>query len=349
KRTKVAPLKRRILQELIPKILPVALSDDSGSSLAACVAQLWGTRTPYLRCRRFRTASFNSYPPLTTIPALYPPFRPSDHPSDQEWEGEDEGEEIGSDREDEEDGREGSGSEIGDEEDWLVPHGYLSDGEGAVSEKDGFESDEDGDVKDKRTKVAPLKRRILQELIPKILPVALSDDSGSSLAACVAQLWGRPTIDPFEGPLAKSAVPDSDAILGPKKTNKRARPMFPEDHVPALVQAMLEQLQTTYSDVSKAQLENKKASWHIREAYTNLPATSISIATPNNPTKKQRTSLAGFFVRPAASLTVVPDSGIVDDPVLDVAENAKQKRSAADVSLATDSTPSMKQMTAAAE
>ncbi|KAF9929302.1 Chromatin assembly factor 1, subunit A [Mortierella alpina] len=95
--------------------------------------------------------------------------------SEAEWEEDEEGEECKSD-EDDEDADE-MGSELEEEDDWLVPEGYLSDDEGLDA---GEEGGSKSDVKKSKELRRPTLAHITPVIVGPIFEMTLGEDSSHS-------------------------------------------------------------------------------------------------------------------------------------------------------------------------
>ncbi|KAF9584184.1 Chromatin assembly factor 1, subunit A [Lunasporangiospora selenospora] len=106
-----------------------------------------------------------------------------DFDSEAEWEGDEEGEELKSD--DDEDDADEIGSDQEEEDDWLVPEGYLSEDEGLdAGEEGGSKSESNAQKKSK-----DVRRPTLANLVPVIV--------GPVFEVTLAEPSSHPSLEPY--------------------------------------------------------------------------------------------------------------------------------------------------------
>ncbi|RUS25034.1 hypothetical protein BC938DRAFT_472722 [Jimgerdemannia flammicorona] len=186
--------------------------------------------------------------------------------SEEEWEEEGEGEDLKSDDEEEKEDREdASDLDEDDENDWVVPEGYLSEGEGLESEtgsQKGFEIDRE---RDEKVKQVPKRRGpIKQVVIGPIFEDTLADST--ELDQCrIEVLFDLDfPIDPFKPivfPVTEETVADVDAE---KKMAGRGKAVFPDEHLAELVDIVHEKAMGMVKLVEEA-----------KAILTAVPKTSI--------------------------------------------------------------------------
>ncbi|KAK9728190.1 hypothetical protein K7432_001245 [Basidiobolus ranarum] len=212
-----------------------------------------------------------------------------DYDSEAEWEEDEEGEECKSDDDDSED--DPMDVEEDQEDGWLVPTGYLSEDE---MDEDSISGSKD--VKDKNERVI----KSIVPLTPVILgPVFESKESNDTAFFPGFRIQGMYGVQFSVNPFEKIHYPLYDDNDGgndeePDTPHKVTKKLFPEERVEELlkivsgstksVSKLVEELKSSFTDVSKIQLEVKlkeiaskercivtsKQIWRIKEDIAKL-------------------------------------------------------------------------------
>lgn len=194
-----------------------------------------------------------------------------DFDSEAEWVADEDGEECRSDDEDDEDITENM-SEPGEDDGWLVPHGYLSDDE-------GVEEDIDIEHKNLEKKNYPKPTKIIP-LIPVILGPVFTENSYDEVpsgfpvfAQFTAQSFENVPIDPFKTYSNEEINPNSTDDIEKKST----KIVFPENYLNIFVEKIQYSLKGVtkivdeakemeeFKDIPRIQIENKLKEIAVKE------------------------------------------------------------------------------------
>ncbi|RKP07563.1 chromatin assembly factor 1 subunit A-domain-containing protein [Thamnocephalis sphaerospora] len=220
--------------------------------------------------------------------------------SEAEWEADKEGEECHSDEEDDDDDDEPRSSrgafdvDADEEDDWLVPHGYLSEDEYADNDDEDGDNTRESDAAVPHTSnqgaanrldhaLARARPRIIQPLVPVIIGPLFAGTAEfpadfKRMRMAVFHDGPLASMDPFSSPKADDTESSSSNA---KRKQASAKKMFPDAELAQLVRRvhgsslsmpkLIDELKEAYPDVSKRQLEEK-----IREIATKAkpPASS---------------------------------------------------------------------------
>jgi len=184
-------------------------------------------------CENHRPAYYGTWRKNTKIISGRHPFKKDtelldyDFDSEIEWVADEEGEECLSDEEDDEEDIIDSQYEQGDDDGWLVPHGYLSDDEGVEEDIDKINK------LDKKNDPKPMK---VVPLIPIIIGPIYAENSYDeipqdvNLAQYTVQLIDSDMNLPLD-PFKQYPSNDEDKTNSNEDNDKKLKIVFPEDHL----------------------------------------------------------------------------------------------------------------------
>jgi hypothetical protein len=196
-----------------------------------------------------------------------------DFDSEIEWVADEEGEECLSDEEDEEEDIIESQYEQGDDDGWLVPHGYLSDDEGVEEDIDKVNK------LDKKNDPKPMK---VVPLIPVIIGPIYAENSydeipqDANLAQYTVQLIDEDMNLPLD-PFKKYPSNDDNNNNSNEDIDKKLKIVFPEEHLSIFVKIVQYSLKgmikiideakemKEFKNIPKIQIEKKLREIAVKE------------------------------------------------------------------------------------